>query len=113
VQEADRARLTLAASGTFLRNELCANGFDVGHGDSQIVPVILGENEAAIKFAEFLSACGFGVRAIRPPTVPEGTARLRFSVTSELSKEALAELVAALVQARAEYPAARALSASS
>ena len=112
-QEADRARLALAASSAFLRNELRANGFDVARGDSHIVPVVLGENETALRFAEFLGACGFGVRAIRPPTVPEGAARLRLSVTSERSKDVLAELVAALVQARAQNPAARAFSASS
>jgi len=111
-QEADRARFALAASSAFLRNELRAHGFDAARGDSQIVPVILGENDTALQFAEFLSACGFHARAIRPPTVAEGTARLRLSVTSDLTKEVLAELVAAMVQARAEYPAARAFSAS-
>ena len=111
-READGDREHLARLGAFLRDELRANGFEPGSSDSQIVPVILGPNEIAIQFADYLRARGFGVRAIRPPTVPEGTARLRLSVTSKLSKNALAELVAALVQARAEFPAARALSVS-
>jgi len=111
-READGDREHLARLGAFLRDELRANGFEPGSSDSQIVPVILGPNEVAIQFADYLRARGFGVRAIRPPTVPEGTARLRLSVTSKLSKNALAELVAALVQARAEFPAARALSVS-
>ncbi|HWZ55489.1 MAG TPA: 8-amino-7-oxononanoate synthase [Verrucomicrobiae bacterium] len=110
-EEADGDREHLARLGIFLRDELRANGFEPG-GDSQIVPVILGSNEVAIQFADYLRARGFGVRAIRPPTVPAGTARLRLSVTSKLSKNVLAELVAALVQARAEFPAARALSVS-
>jgi 8-amino-7-oxononanoate synthase len=111
-QEADGDREHLARLGAFLRDELRANGFEPGSSDSQVVPVILGPNEVAISFADYLRARGFGVRAIRPPTVPERTARLRLSVTSKLSKNVLAELVAALVQARAEFPAARALSVS-
>ncbi len=47
---------------------------------SPIVPIILGENEMALQVAERIQNCGFDVRAIRPPTVPEGTARLRISV---------------------------------
>jgi 8-amino-7-oxononanoate synthase len=108
-QEADEDRAHLAGMGAFLRDELRANGFEAGSSDSQIVPVILGPNEVAIQFAEYLRARGFGVRAIRPPTVPVGTARLRLSVTSKFSQKVLAELVAAVVQARAEFPAARAL----
>lgn len=111
-QQAERERRSLAALSAFLRSELRANGFEVAGGDSQIIPVILGQNSAALPFAEFVRACGFGVRAIRPPTVPEGTARLRLSVTSAFSKDVLAELVAAMLQARCEYPAARAMSVS-
>ena len=51
-------------------------------------------------FAEYLRTRGFGVRAIRPPTVPAGSARLRLSLTAKLSKDILAELVAAMIQAR-------------
>lgn len=58
-------------------------------GISQIIPVILGENERALTVARTLQAAGFDVRAIRPPTVPEGTARLRISVNQGLSKIAL------------------------
>jgi 8-amino-7-oxononanoate synthase len=108
-REAEEDRAHLAGMGVLLRDELRANGFEVGSSDSQIVPVILGPNEVAVRFAEHLRVRGFGVRAIRPPTVPAGTARLRLSVTSKLSNEVLADLVAALVQARAEFPAASAL----
>jgi 8-amino-7-oxononanoate synthase len=111
-QEAEGDRAHLARLGAFLRDELRANGFEPGASDSQIVPVILGSNEAAVCFADYLRARGFGVRAIRPPTVPVGTARLRLSVTSKLSKDVLADLVAALVQARAEFSTPRALSVS-
>jgi 8-amino-7-oxononanoate synthase len=96
----------------FLRNELRTNCFDTGSSVSQIVPVILGSNDAAIKFAEHLRTRGFGVRAIRPPTVASGAARLRLSVTSKLSEDTLAALVAAMIQARSEFSTARAVSVS-
>ena len=110
--EADSERARLKELSTFLRNELRQNGFDVGGGDSQIVPVLLGSNEAAVHFAECLRARGFGIRAIRPPTVPEGTARIRLSLTAKLREETLASLVAAMVQARDLHPSARAVSVS-
>jgi len=111
-REAESERALVTYLSGFLRNELRVNGFDVGSGDSQIIPVLLGQNETAVRFADNLRARGFGVRAIRPPTVPQGTARLRLSVTAKLSKELLAELVAALVQVRSERSASRALSVS-
>jgi 8-amino-7-oxononanoate synthase len=110
--EADSERARLKELSTFLRNELRQNGFDVGSGDSQIVPVLLGSNEAAVHFAECLRARGFGIRAIRPPTVPEGTARIRLSLTAKLREETLASLVAAMVQARDLHSSARTVSVS-
>jgi 8-amino-7-oxononanoate synthase len=65
-------------------------------GDSPIIPVIIGENERALEVARDLQAAGFDVRAIRPPTVPAGTARLRVAVNEGLSEEVLERFVAAL-----------------
>ena len=48
---------------------------------SQILPVMAGSNERAISLSRRLRERGMVVVAIRPPTVPEGTARLRFSIT--------------------------------
>jgi 8-amino-7-oxononanoate synthase len=105
--EAEYERVRLIALSDFLRSELQNNGFDIAGSDSQIVPVILGSNDAAVHFAESVRIKGFGVRAIRPPTVPSGTARLRLSLTAKLSKDILAELVARMVQARNECSIAR------
>jgi 8-amino-7-oxononanoate synthase len=55
--------------------------FSTGNSASQIIPVVIGENDAAIELSQRLRAEGFLVTAIRPPTVPAGTARLRFSIT--------------------------------
>jgi len=110
--EADCERDRLIELSAFLRNELRRNGFDTARSDSQIVPVIFGPNDAAVKFAEYLRARGFGVRAIRPPTVPAGSARLRLSLTAKHSSEILTNLVAAMIQARSESSTARAVSIS-
>jgi 8-amino-7-oxononanoate synthase len=73
-------------------------------GTSQIVPVILGDNERALTVAKALQAEGFDVRAIRPPTVPAGTARLRITVNQGLSKIALDRFADALERAMKENP---------
>ncbi len=111
-KEAEGERARIEELGAFLRNELRRNGFDTARSDSQIVPVILGPNDAAVNFAEYLRTRGFGVRAIRPPTVPTGSARLRLSLTAKHSKDILANLVAAMMQARSENSSARAVSVS-
>lgn len=63
---------------------------------SQIVPVILGEDARALAAAERLQAAGFDVRAIRPPTVPAGTSRLRLSLTLNIAAADIDALAQAL-----------------
>jgi 8-amino-7-oxononanoate synthase len=63
---------------------------------TQIVPVVLGSNEAALSAAAFLQEQGFAVRAIRPPTVPVGSARLRLSLTARVTHEHVSGILAAL-----------------
>jgi 8-amino-7-oxononanoate synthase len=54
---------------------------------SQILPVIVGDSGRAVSIAREMQAEGFDVRAVRPPTVPEGTARLRISITLNVDEE--------------------------
>jgi 8-amino-7-oxononanoate synthase len=63
---------------------------------SQIIPVILGDDEHALEAAKNLQQAGFDVRAIRPPTVPEGTARLRLSLNADLDEKTLQNFAAHL-----------------
>jgi 8-amino-7-oxononanoate synthase len=97
---ADRERSDLAAFATFLRHKLRDAGFDIGYGDTHIVPVFLGQNERAVRFAALLNEAGFGVRPIRPPSVPAGTSRLRLSLNAKLTAALLASFADALVSIR-------------
>ena len=98
--EAEDERAHLMKLSAFLRNELRKNGFDIHGSDSQIVPVILGPNDVAVHFAETLKANGFGA------------ARLRLSLTAQLSETMLADLVVAMILARSERSNARTASLS-
>src|ERR1700733_8487220 len=63
---------------------------------SQIVPVIIGSDRAAVTLAAYLQRRGYDIRAIRPPTVPEGTARLRIALTLNVDQPTVAGLFEAL-----------------
>jgi 8-amino-7-oxononanoate synthase len=65
-------------------------------GASQIVSIVIGENRRAMAVSRELQRAGFDVRAIRPPSVPPGTARLRISVNEALTERVLDEFVDAL-----------------
>jgi 8-amino-7-oxononanoate synthase len=79
-----------------LRRRLQLAGLAVPAGSSQIVPVVLGSNTTAMAVAAALQQDGFDVRAIRPPSVPAGKARLRVSVNAGLSESTLDRFVEAL-----------------
>jgi 8-amino-7-oxononanoate synthase len=102
VTSADRERNDLVALSAFLRKQLREAGFDVGRGDTQIVPVFLGENDRAIRFSRLLTEAGFGVRPIRPPSVPAGTSRLRISLNAKLTTDLLARFSEVLISIREE-----------
>jgi glycine C-acetyltransferase/8-amino-7-oxononanoate synthase len=69
----------LAANAEALREALAEEGVEVGASRTQIVPVVLGEPERAMSVCERALANGVFAQAIRPPTVPEGTSRLRMT----------------------------------
>jgi len=70
----------------------------VAPSNSHILPVILGSNERAMATAAALQACGFDIRGIRPPTVPEGTARLRIAITLNNDQSTVARMLDALAE---------------
>jgi 8-amino-7-oxononanoate synthase len=99
---ADQQRNDLGSLSVFLRNRLRESGFDIGRGDTQIIPIFLGENDRAVRFSGLLNEAGFGVRPIRPPSVPVGTARLRISLNAKLTTDLLARFSDVLVSIREE-----------
>jgi 8-amino-7-oxononanoate synthase len=72
---------------------------------SQILPVILGDAARAMRVAASLQARGFDVRGIRPPTVPEGTSRLRISLTLNVDEKTAGAMLDALAEELERSPA--------
>jgi 8-amino-7-oxononanoate synthase len=92
----------LRERAAYLRHALRGAGIDVAEGRSHIVPVHIGPNDAAVAVAAAMQAEGFDVRAIRPPTVPTGTARLRVSVNVGLDERTLGNFARLLSSALRE-----------
>ncbi len=82
-------RERLAALSAWFRGELGNAGFDTGLSETQIVPVVVGSNVQAMVFSERLQRAGLAAVAVRPPTVPEGQARIRFSLMAVHEQEDL------------------------
>ncbi len=94
--------LQLAAAEPWRRDRLRALQAFVGRRlqnltvHSPIVPILIGEDARAVAIAEQLQVRGFDIRAIRPPTVPAGTARLRLSLNANLGEAELSAFADAL-----------------
>lgn len=102
-----RAALRLVAADTERRprlqtrivatREACAR-LGLAASGSQIQPVIVGTDARAVALATAMQARGYDIRAVRPPTVPEGTARLRMALTLNVSDDEHAQMLAALAE---------------
>ncbi len=86
-----RERAALLQLASKLRGELQDRGFDVP-GESHIVPVVTGSNERAVALSSSLREAGFFCLPVRPPTVPENSARIRISLRSTLQWEDIAPI---------------------
>ncbi|WP_039055167.1 8-amino-7-oxononanoate synthase [Enterobacter sp. Bisph1] len=94
--EGDRRREKLAALITHFRRSANQHALTLTASSSAIQPLIVGENSRALRLAENLRQRGCWVTAIRPPTVPPGTARLRLTLTAEHQPEDIDRLLEAL-----------------
>jgi len=92
-EEPDR-RAKLSRLVSFAREEAGLRNFATS--PSQILPIVVGDNARAMKLAGAIQDRGFDVRGIRPPTVPEGTARLRISLTLNVGEYEVKALFEAL-----------------
>jgi 8-amino-7-oxononanoate synthase len=88
----------LRESSRVFRAKLREGGLNVSEGDSPIVPIIVGSESAAMELSERLLSRQLLVGAVRPPTVPRGTSRLRVTLSSEHTAEEIANLVEGLVR---------------
>ncbi|MDP3803945.1 MAG: 8-amino-7-oxononanoate synthase [Candidatus Omnitrophota bacterium] len=92
IKEEPHRRKKLLDLARYFRDELKSMGLNV-KGDSQIVPVMIGENGKTCEAAKKLQKRGYWILPIRPPTVAAGQARLRFSLTFNHDKEILQRLL--------------------
>jgi 8-amino-7-oxononanoate synthase len=94
----DDGRRRLHGNAAAFREALAAKGIRAA-GSEYVVPVMLGNDAQAVKAAAVLQEQGFDVRAIRPPSVPPGTSRLRISIHADHEPETLNRLANAIAEA--------------
>lgn len=86
------------------RDRAAALSIPLTASSTPIQPIMIGDDARALAIASYLREAGFYVRAIRPPTVPEGTARLRITLTHDHSDEQIDNLTGALASAMSLPP---------
>ena len=85
----------LAEISQYLQQTVITKGFS-SPSSSHIIPIIVGESQAAIDKAKYVQESGFYTMPVRPPTVPKNSSRLRISLTSMVQQHELEELVSFL-----------------
>ncbi len=102
IPELEEARRRLLRNAEALRAQWRDAGLDCGASTTQIIPLILGDDEAALALSRALEEEGFLAVAIRPPTVPEGTSRLRIALSAVHGDDDLARLAEAVIRLAAK-----------
>ena len=90
-------RLHLLSLSAYFRDELKRLGYTV-MGDSQIVPIIMGDNKTTLELARKLEEVGVLAFAVRPPTVAKGSSRIRFSLNAGIYEADLSEILEVLAE---------------
>jgi len=98
IRQEPNLRRELHGKIDYFKGLLRTGGYGTDLGPSQIIPIQVGESRAALNKAGLLRKQGVFATAVRPPTVPEGTARLRFSITRHHSTADLAQAATALLE---------------
>jgi len=96
IREGNQLRRTLHEHAEYLRTQLKALGFDTMNSSTPIIPILVKDPHRALMMSKYLLQKGIFVQAIRPPTVPIDTARLRLTVMATHTKEDLEQLLNAL-----------------
>jgi len=96
IEKEPQIREQLWKNRAYFHKKLRALGFDTFESETPIIPIRVGESDKALAFSEYLLDHGLFVQAIRPPTVPEGTARLRVTLMATHSLEEMDTLLTQL-----------------
>ncbi|MBY0381507.1 MAG: 8-amino-7-oxononanoate synthase [Xanthobacteraceae bacterium] len=96
LQDEPERQKALQALIDFTSNRMRENGWAIS--GSQIIPFIVGNNERTMALAAAMQRRGYDIRGIRPPTVPAGTARLRISLTLNVTFDEIAAMIDALAE---------------
>jgi 8-amino-7-oxononanoate synthase len=104
VEREPSRRARVLAMAEYVRGELAGMGYDCGDSQSPVIPIFLGSAAGALAAAAFLRERGLFIPAIRPPTVPPNSARLRISLMSTHTDAHIAKLLAALRALRDHLP---------
>lgn len=91
VQSQPQLRIKLWDNVKFFKDALEKSGVDTLQSQTQIMPILIADNEKAVTYSNQLLEKGVYIHAVRPPTVPNGQARLRITITASHTKEDLAE----------------------
>lgn len=95
LEDEPERRKSLLENAATMRHGLRDIGFEIMDSHTQIIPILTGDSDVACEMMDLLMDEGVYVLAIRPPSVPEGTSRLRVTVTSEHSEDDLSKALAA------------------
>ena len=98
VQIEPKRRDTLLANSAWFRAELRRAGFDVAENEAPIISIVVGAPDLAVDFSSRLMEHNIFVSAIRPPTVPAGTSRLRISIMATHTKEDLEQALNYIIE---------------
>ena len=96
VRNADEKRESLKLISRWLRNKLAEYINVQTNYNTPIIPIIIGDSASTLKLQTLFLNKGIIVGAVRPPTVPRGSSRIRLSLNSELSKEKLEPLISTI-----------------
>lgn len=99
-REMEDAREHLRALSAYTRHAVRELGFECGASETMIIPVIIGDPQETVEVSRKLYDAGFLALAVRPPTVPEGTSRLRVSLNAAHTREDAERFLDALARIR-------------
>lgn len=93
IPKMNRERETLLNNVQRIKSSLLDMGYETGNSDSQIIPIVIGNDEDTLQLSEYLKKHGIWASAIRPPTVEDGKAMIRITVTAKHSPEDVSKLL--------------------